>query len=439
MPKKDKVVLPASSSVGTILFGLFTIFVVFGLIGGWMYYAPLASSAVSIGKVSADSNKKMVQHLEGGIVEEILVKDGDIVKKGQILLKLGNSRVKGNLKMEEQQYYEALALEARLKAQRDDASDITFPPTLNQLQEDYKIRELLDGQREVFHARERMVRSDDAITQDKIAQLERQKEGIQHIIDSKNSRLSSLSEELVEWEELYEQQMIDKLKLRDIRREKIAIEGDIASSESRLNQIDIQISELRATAIYREKEFKEKVFSDLVAVREKISNLKSSISMAEDILTKTVVKAPISGKIIGMEIHTVGGIIGAGRPILEIVPLDSKLWVIAQVKTTDIDKVHIGLLADIRFSAFNTRNTQVLEGKVIDVSADSLINKDTGMPYYEAKIELTKAGLERLHEYKFKLVAGMPAEVMIRLKDRTVMEYMIKPFKDMLSRAFNEE
>jgi len=439
MSKKEKVLLPASSSVGTIIFGLMTLFIIFGLIGGWMYYAPLSSSLSSPGTVSADLEKKMVQHLDGGIVEEILVKDGDFVKKGDTLLKLGNARVKSKLKMGEQQYYESLAFEARLKAQRDNKMSITFPLILTSMKHQPKIKELLDGQQEVFNARKRLISSDKEITEEKISQLLKQKEGIQFIIDSKNLRLSSLEEELIEWEDLYAQQMINKLKLRDVRREKIAIEGDIASSESRLNQIDVHISELRATTVFQEKKFMESVLSDLVKVQARISNLKSNISLSKYTLKKTLIKAPISGTIIGMKIHTIGGVIARGRPILEIVPKDSKLLVIAHIKTTDIDKVHKGMLADIKFPAFNTKYTKVLQGKVINVSADAISPERGGMPYYEAKIILTKLGEDRLEEYKFKLVAGMPAQVMIRLKSRTVLEYIVKPLKDMLSRAFNEE
>ena len=430
--------MPPKSAVGTIFFGLLTLFIVFGLVGGWMFYAPLASAAISTGTVSADVDKKMVQHLEGGIVEKILVKDGDVVKKGDTLLKLGNSRVKGELQINEQQYLESLALESRLKAQRDDRTEIIFSEKLMALYGDSNTRELIVGQQEIFRARERVVASDAQISEEQISQLERQKEGIQHTIDSKNLRLSSLSEELIEWEELYEQQMIDKLKLRDVRREKIAIEGDVATSESRLHQIDIQISEIGTKRRFRKKEFKESTLSKLVDVRAKLSQLKSTVFMAKDTLSKTLIKAPIGGTVVGMKIHTIGAIINRGSPILEIIPQNSKLLIIAEVQTTDIDKVQVGLLADIRFSAFNNTNTQVLEGEIVHVSADTF-TPDGGVPYYEAKIELTKAGVERLNEYKFKLVAGMPAEIMIRLEERTVMEYLIKPFKDMLSRAFNEE
>ncbi|MCK5855375.1 MAG: HlyD family type I secretion periplasmic adaptor subunit, partial [Sulfurovaceae bacterium] len=341
MSKEDKKVIPAKSAVGTIIFGLFTLFVVFGLIGGWMFYAPLASSSVAIGTVSADLEKKTVQHLEGGIVEEILVKDGDFVKKGDILLRLGNRKVKGNMEIEKQQYLEFLALETRLKAQRDEQRGIAFPSKLTSLEHKPKIRELLDGQRQVFRARERIVVSTKEITEEQISQLRRQKEGIQYSIDSKNLRLSSLNEELIEWEDLYAQQLIDKLKLRDVSREKIALEGDIASSESKLSEIDVRISELRATSIFREKEFQEKILSELVGVQAKLSTLKSTIFMAKDTMKKTVVKAPISGTIIEMEIHTIGGVVGSGTPLLKIVPKDSKLLVVAEVKTTDIDKVSV--------------------------------------------------------------------------------------------------
>ncbi len=170
-----------------------------------------------------------------------------------------------------------------------------------------------------------------------------------------------------------------------------------------------------------------------------LSDLKSKIIANEDVLSRTTITSPIDGTIVGLSLHTVGGVVSPGKPILEIIPADSKLLVIAQVNTTDIDKVKVGLLAEVKFSAFNLRQVLIIEGRVIHVSADSFVDEVSHAPYYEAKIEVTKEGMERLKENGFVLVAGMPAEVMIQIGDRTALSYLVKPFREMLGRGFNEE
>ncbi|MFA7083823.1 MAG: HlyD family efflux transporter periplasmic adaptor subunit [Arcobacteraceae bacterium] len=324
--------MPSSDVKKVVGFGLGVVFVVFVLIGGWMAYAPLAASSVAVGKVSADLNKKTIQHLEGGIVEAIYVKDGDAVKTGDILIKLQDIHIQGQL-----------------------------------------------------------------------FQINNQIEGLESLVASKKKRLISIKEEIVEWTKLFKEQLVDKLRIRELQREENTIEGDIANTQA------------------------------------EIAKLKEQIIIIKDVLSRTKILAPTDGVIVGSTINTIGGVIAPGKPLLEIVPEDSKLLVIAQVQISDIDKVKVGLLADIRFSAFNLKQAHVIEGEVIHVSADSFIDEVTGAPYYEAKIQVTNAGIKQLSEYKFKLVAGMPAEVMIQIGERTTLSYLVKPFTDMLSRGFNEE
>lgn len=324
--------LPEHNDSKIITFGLSVIFVIFFLSGGWMATAPLSSAAVAVGQVSAGLNKKTIQHLEGGIVEKIFVKDGDKIQKGDILIKLQDVHIRG-----------------------------------------------------------------------KIEQLHSRISGVKSILLSKKKRLVSINEEILEWEDLYRQKLVDKLRIRELKREKDLIDGDIANTQFEIAENEDQIR------VY------------------------------EDTLKRTKVIAPISGTVVGMEIQTLGGVISSGVPILEIVPSDSKLIVLAQMQTTDVDKVKIGLLSDIRFSAFNLQQAHVVEGKVIHISADSMLNESNGAPYYEIKIELTQQGEKQLKEYGFELVAGMPAEVMIKTGNRTALSYLVKPFKDMLARSFNEE
>lgn len=330
--ENEKISMPSNDASLIITFGMSVIFVVFVFLGGWSYYAPLTASSVAVGTVSADLDKKTIQYLEGGIVDSLFVKDGDIVKQGDVLLKFQDIQIRGQ-----------------------------------------------------------------------IEQINNQIQGYSALIESKKNRLASLAEEVSEWNELYEQRLVDKLKIRELQREQNNVEGDIANTSA------------------------------------EIAKLREQLIVLEDSLRRTSIIAPIDGVINGLSINTVGGVLSPGSDILDIIPMDSQLIVVAQVQISDIDKVVPGLLSDIRFSAFNLNQAHVIQGEVVYVSADSFIDEASGSPYYEAKIEVTEDGKEKLKEYGFKLVSGMPAEVMINIGDRTPLSYFIKPFSDMITRGFNEE
>jgi len=428
----EKITMPSNDTKGVIAFGLSVIFVVFGLVGGWMALAPLASSSVAMGTVSADLNKKTIQHLEGGKLTDILVKDGDKVTKGQVLLKLRDVQIKAQLDILQAQNQDAIALFARLKAQRDGLEKIKFP---KELTDENSIKD----QQNIFETTARTIKDEKAITRKKIAQLKEQMSGLNSLIESKQRRKDSISEEIKEWENLFKQRLVDKQRIRELKRENNMVEGDIANGYSEIAKLKEQISETKTVQLLREKEFKKETLQRYVETKSVLSDLKSKIIANEDTLNRTTITSPIDGTIVGLKVHTVGAIIRPGEPILEVIPSNSKLLVIAQVQTTDIDKMKKGLLADIMFSAFNLKQINVIQGNVIHVSADSFIDEVTGMPYYEAKIEVNEEGLKTLDDNGFVLVSGMPAQVMIKLGNRTALSYFLKPFQQMLGRSFNEE
>lgn len=430
--ENKKITMPSYDDSSVIRFGLAVIFIVFVMIGGWMAYAPLASSAVAIGRVSADLDKKTIQHLEGGKIDTIYVKDGDSVKKDQILLKLSDVQIKAQLNILNTQYQDVLALFARLKAQRDGSKTIEFSSESTD-------ENIINNQKNIFETTKRKIEDEKIITNNRIVQLKNQIDGLGSLILSKENRKASISEEILEWESLYKQRLVDKQRIRDLQRENNMIEGDLASTKSEIAKINEQISELQNQQLLREKEFQKETLERYVEAKSMISDLKAKIVATQDTLDRTSITAPIDGVVVGLNMNTEGGVITPGKPILEIVPQDSKLIVVAQVQTTDIDKVHVGLIADIRFSAFDLRQAHVVEGKVIHVSADSFIDEVSGAPYYKAKIEVTEDGVKSLKQNNFVLVSGMPAEVMIRIGERTALSYLVKPFTDMLSRSFNEE
>ena len=332
MENKQEVERPSHDDSLVIGFGFTILFIVFVVIGGWMAYAPLAATSVAMGKVTPSSAKVIIQHLEGGIIDSILVKDGEEVSKNQPLIKLQNIQIKAQ-----------------------------------------------------------------------IAQVKNQIDGLNSLLDSKKSRIVSLEEEIGEWEKLFREKLVDKQRIRELKKQKVEVEGDIANTIS-------QIAKAKEQNIILEDRFK-----------------------------RTIITAPQDGIVMGLDIHTTGEVVGPGQKIFEIVPKSSKLIIMAQIVPTDIDKVQIGLLSDTSFPAFDMRRVPPIEGKVIYLSADSVDDKQTRTSYYEAKIEITKNGIDVLKEHNLTLLTGMPATVMIHIGERTVLDYLIKPFKDMVRRSFNEE
>lgn len=424
--------MPSHDASKVVTFGLSVILVVFVIFGGWMALAPLAASSVAVGQVSADVDKKTIQHLEGGIIKEIYVQDGNKVKKGDLLLKLDDLQYKAELEIFTSQYQDALGVYARTKALDEGKEKVSFSKELVD-------QNVIENQRNIFHTYRKRILDEKAITKNKVYQLNKQIEGLSSVLKSKKQRLSSISEEIVEWEELLKEKLVDKLKVRELKREKNSIEGDIANSISEIARLKEQIQEVKIEQLLREKNFKNENLENLVKSKSQIEDLKSKIEATKDKVTRTDIYSPIDGTIVGLDLHTQGAIVRPGDDILEVVPKDSKLIVIARVQTTDIDKVKVGLHADIRFSAFNLQQAHVISGEVIHVSADSFLDEQSGTSYYEAKVQVTPEGKEQLKDYGFVLVSGMPAEVMINIGERTTFSYLVKPFTDMLSRGFNEE
>lgn len=434
----QQVQMPDTDDGRFIRYGFAVIISIFGILGAWMSVAPLDSASVAAGKVAVEAKKKTIQHLEGGIVEAIYVKDGDSVTKGQVLLKIDETHSKAQLDTVLSQYYEALAQENRLVAERDGLAKIVFDAEIKSLEDGLKNR-LIDGQTRLFASRREALGSEKEIMHKRITQLEKQIEGNRSLIKSKQSRLASYREEIQEWKVLYEEQLTDKLKLRELQRDVETIEGDVASYEAEIARLYMQINETESQSLLRQQEFTNEVGLELRDVQTSLADMRARLSSLKDTLNRTEVVAPVDGIVVGMDAHTIGGVIAPGNPILEIVPGMSDMIVVAQVQTTDIDKVTKGLKADVRFSAFNLQMAHVVEGEVIHISADSFIDEVTGMPYYEAEVTLTEEGRKQLIENKFFLIPGMPAEVMIKTGERTVMSYLLKPLSAMLAKAFRED
>jgi len=424
--------MPSDNTSPAIIFGLTVLFIVFGLLGGWMYYAPLASSSVASGQVSAGLAKKTIQHLDGGIVKAIHVKDGDEVKKDDILIELEDVQIKENLNMLESQYEDIYALYDRLKAQRDNKKSISFSKNI-------KSKNIIDNQKDIFYANKKSLKDEDLITQKRIVQTKKQIISLQALINSKKNRLKAIAKENFEQQILFKERLVDKLKIQDLDKEANSIDGDIASKVADIARLREQIGELKTQQLLRKKQFKEEILDKLVQSKSKIEDLKSRMIAIKDQLKRTKIISPTNGTIIGLKMHTLGGVIGRGEAILEIIPKDANLTIVARVQTTDIDNVQVGLVANMMFPAFNAKKLHVINGEVTAISIDSFVDQSTKQPYYEAKIKLTKQGIDELKKHGFTLIAGMPASITIQTGTRTVFDYFVQPFAEMAVRGFNEE
>ena len=291
-----------SDEKGTIRFGLLTIFILVGVFGGWAAFAPLKSGAVAVGKVSVINDKKVVQHLEGGVVDEIYVKDGYKVKEGDILLKMRNSKLQAELNASQTDYLQNSVLEARLIAQRDNEEQINFSDELKKLK---GFKRASEAQISIFNEQRKILSDEKEILNQRISQLYKQIDGLNAIISSRKLRAESLDEEIKEWDRLYKEQLSDKIRLRDLKREKIAIDGEIASNTAEIARLNVQITETKSQMILRESAFKEDVLKQLESVTKSINTLRSKYIALNDQLARTEVRAPVSGTIVGMTAHTV--------------------------------------------------------------------------------------------------------------------------------------
>jgi len=415
--------------------GFMIVFVTFGIFGSWAAFAPLDSAALAPGVVTVQSYRKTVQHLEGGIVKELLVHDGDVVQAGAPLIILDDTQLKAEFEMVKGQLIAVQAMEARLQAERDDQSKINFSKMLES--DGPRATEARETEVQVFKARRLSHLGEISVLEKRIGQLNEQIKGLGAVIRSKDGLDKSYAGEIKELNELLSEGFVDKQRLLDQERRLDMLKSEVADHRSEVTKIHLQINETQLQILQLKKNFNSEVVTQLAEVQTKVFDLQERLAAIKDRIGRSMVRAPDSGMVLGMSIHTVGGVVSPGTPLLDIVPSISDLIVEAQVSPADIDRVGIGKLADIRFSAFNSSTTPVIEGVVTQISADRLIDKQTGMPYYLARVNLTEKGAQRLGD--LKLLPGMPAEVLINTGERTMLQYLLQPAADAVAKSLIED
>jgi epimerase transport system membrane fusion protein len=417
--------------------GLTIAFLVFGVFGMWAAFVPIEGASHAAGTITVKSYKKVVQHLEGGIVKDILVQNGDRVEAGDTLLVIDSTQPLAQLEVTNTQMVSQSALEARLIAERDNLATVVYPDFL--VNGNANAQAEIAGQDQVFSARKTARDGEKAVLQERIGQLEQQIVGMHAMHDSKTQLSASFADELKDIRTLLAEGFADKQRLREIERNHEQMEGEAAELLANIASTEVQVTETRLQIIQNENQFQTEVADQLAQTQTQLKDLRERIVALTDIVTRTEVKAPSSGVINNLQVHTIGGVIDPGRPIAEIVPESDELVVEARVNPADIDRVAAGQSADIRLSTLSRRIVPTIEGAVINVSADSITDQNNPNPYYLARLELTPDSVAEIKQDGLELVPGMPAEVFIHSGPRTFLQYVMKPFSNALARSFRED
>jgi HlyD family secretion protein len=416
-------------------FALIGVFVIgFGI---WATQAPLESAAIAGGAIEAESSRKTIQHLEGGIIGSILVKDGDEVVAGQPLIRLDDTRARASLQVLQGQLWDALAREARLLAERDGHEAIQFPEALTKaLKDNPAVAEILSGQIKIFDTRRRLQESRIDVVRQRMAQTEREIQGLRFQESAATKRASIIKEELAAIAPLVAKGLQTRPRLLQLEREQAEIDGRRGDTLAQISRAEQVVGEAEAQILKLVSDLHSEIAQTMRDTQSQIFQLLERIQAATDVLARTEIRAPEAGTITDLRIHTPGGVIAAGEPLLDLVPRQDRLIVTAQVRPDDIDLVRPGLEARVRLLPYKQRRVPPVEGILTYVSADRLVDKTTEQAYYTARIRLDEAALRQLPEVE--IMPGMPVEVLIKTGEFTVAHYMFRPVLDSFNRAFRE-
>lgn len=429
---------PMSLIRGPVILGYLVVVLFFAGLGSWAAMANIASATVARGVVSPEGSRKTIQHLEGGIITEILVDEGDRVQAGDSLVLLQGTQARASF--EELQHKKRLfaAKLARLLAEQANKDAITFPEWLvTAEQKSSEVREIMQAQRDLFSARLDVHKGRKAIGGKRIEELQEEIKGLQSLINSKRKQLKSLDEELLANKKLLDRNLIARPAYLVLDRLRSEIEGEMGESVADVARARQTIGETELQIVNEGARRLDDIVSDLSDTRAELAAVDDRLGAQRDILERTVITAPVAGTIHNKQFYTTGGVIRPGQPILDIVPNEVELLIDARVSPVDIDVVAVGQEARVNFLAFSARNLPQISGFVRSVSADSLLDEVTGESYYRAYVEVPKEELQKLGDV-LSINPGMPAEILIMTGERTMLEYLLDPLVASLRRSFRE-
>lgn len=425
-----------SSVTRYMLAGFIVIVTLVGGVGVWAAQTEIAGAVIASGLVVVESNVKKVQHPTGGVVGEIYVKDGDLVRAGDLLLRLDETVTRANLQMIVKQLDELIVREARLKAERDAAKSVVFPTSLDDRRETPPIQEMFNGEQSLFESRRDSREGQKAQLRERVVQLDQEFAGVSGQIAAKAREIDLIGKQLKDLETLEEKQLVTTATMVALRREAARLEGEHGQLTAAAAQTRGKVTEINLQILRIDQDMRTEVVKELRETQSRLNEFFERKVAAEDQLRRVELRAPQSGKVHQLSVHTVGGVINPSEPAMLIVPDSDKLIVEAKIAPQDIDQVLHSHTARIRFAAFNQRTTPELDGNIRSVAADLTQDPRSGDSYYTARVDISDQELARLEGNK--LVPGMPAEVLIKTHDRTALSYFTKPLQDQIVRAFRE-
>lgn len=418
--------------------GMWLSVVIFGSILLAAAIIPMATGAVAPGRLVVDSNRKDIQHLEGGIVKEILVKEGARVKEGDVLVRLDPTSANARQDLIYGQWMAAKATESRLLAERDGATAITFPQALlEQAATMTDVAAAIDAQERLFVSRREAVSGQLSVLDQKAAQSIEEISGLQQQADSASSQIALLNEEISTVRNLIASGNAVRPRLLALERQAAALVGQRGQALAMASRAKQTINEARIEKMNLKNDFMNKVVAELKETQVQLGTLEEQQRTSDDVAKRIEITSPITGQITGLRVFTKGGVIKPGDTMMSVVPTGDKLTIEARVSPFDIDVVHQGLKAQVRFNGLSSRKFHPVEGEVTTVSADRFDDQATGEAFYVAKIDIPASELEYLKEVV--LTPGMPADVLIVTGSRTMLSYLFKPINDSFSKAFRQE
>lgn len=402
----------------------------------WAFTAPLDQGVPVPGTVMVSTNRKAVQHQTGGTIEDILVKEGDIVKEGQLLVKMNDVQAKSQAEISRVQLYTARAASARLLAERDGKKAIAFPEDMLQ-SDDPRVKDVLSTQTLLFSSRQSAIKNELATYDENIAGLKVQVKGLEESKESKKQQAQFLKEQVTGMRDLAKEGYVPRNRLLELERTYAQVNGAISEDIGNIGRTQRQIAELSLRRIQRQQEYQKEVGTQLADTQREAESLDNRLKGQDYELANTLVKAPVGGTVVGVTVFTRGGVIPAGFKMMDVVPSEDSLIVEGQVPVHLIDKVKPDLAVEMIFSAFNQRSTPHIPGVVTQVSADRMVDEKTGAPFYKLKAKVDPKGMKLLAQHEIR--PGMPVDLIVKTGERTMMNYLLKPVFDRANTALKEE
>ena len=424
----------ASPVVGGLL--IIVVFVVGLFI--WMIASNISGAVMAPGVVRVEQNRKTIKHLDGGIVKQILVEEGDRVRQGQLLLQFEDTQARAQLEVLRSRYYNYLAQRARLEAEHRGAGVIVWPAELLQAQSDPNVAQMMADQSALFVSRVMVVRTQSDVLRQQIEQMNSQISGYQAQLDAVEEQAALMKDELEGLLKLHEQGFVATNRLRGVQRQAAGLGGQRGELLSRVAASRQQIGETRIKLVGLQQQREREAAEGLRDVQAQLADVGPRLRAAEGVFERTRVRAPSEGYVFGLTQHTVGGVVTPGERLLDVVPTNAPMVVEARIRAQDIDTVAVGMKARVRLSGHSQRKVRDLEATVVRVSADRLMDEQTGEPYFLADLRISPASMKKI-DPSVQLTPGIPADTMIVTSERSIFTYLVGPLKDVVSDAMREE